>query len=204
MARMDDYRQAKRIAVETLRQRALSDLSRESGFDEHPGSAIRVPFLDRVYRVGYPDFEFTDMSGNPAEIPIYEQVLILHYLMGAHGVAPAGHWIPYRDIPGASLYHGVFIKRAVDPLRKVFGRNLPGFSRAAALLNGSRIAQGDLSFAFSPFPAVPLQLIVWEGDDEFPAEAGILFDRTVSGILSPEDVAWLSGMLVYRLITVSG
>jgi hypothetical protein len=50
---------------------------------------------------------------------------------------------------------------------------------------------------------VPLQLILWEGDNEFPAEANILFDKTIGRILSPEDVAWLAGMVVYRLIAFS-
>jgi len=61
----------------------------------------------------------------------------------------------------------------------------------------------DVGFEFKVFPKVPLQLILWEGDDEFPPEASILFDETIGEILSPEDVAWLSGMLVYRLIALS-
>jgi hypothetical protein len=52
-------------------------------------------------------------------------------------------------------------------------------------------------------PAVPLQLILWEGDDEFPAEANILFDKTIGRILSPEDIAWLAGMVVYRLMALA-
>jgi len=52
-------------------------------------------------------------------------------------------------------------------------------------------------------PNVPVRLILWAGDDEFPAAANILFDQNIGGILSPEDIAWLSGMLVYRLIALS-
>ncbi len=61
----------------------------------------------------------------------------------------------------------------------------------------------DVGFEFKVFPKVTLQLILWEGDDEFSTEANILFDETIGEILSPEDVAWLSGMLVYRLIALS-
>jgi hypothetical protein len=50
---------------------------------------------------------------------------------------------------------------------------------------------------------VPLQLVLYVGDEEFPAEANILFDHSVGEILSPEDIAWLAGMLVYRLIAIS-
>ncbi|MEE4264173.1 MAG: DUF3786 domain-containing protein [Desulfobacteraceae bacterium] len=44
---------------------------------------------------------------------------------------------------------------------------------------------------------------MWEGDAEFPAEANILFDQTIGRILPPEDVAWLAGMVVYRLMALS-
>jgi hypothetical protein len=46
-------------------------------------------------------------------------------------------------------------------------------------------------------------MTVWEGDDEFEPEANIVFDRTIGGILSPEDIAWAAGMVVYRLMALS-
>jgi hypothetical protein len=48
-----------------------------------------------------------------------------------------------------------------------------------------------------------VRLILWAGDDEFPAEANIVFDENIAEILSPEDIAWLAGMVVYRLISLS-
>jgi hypothetical protein len=44
---------------------------------------------------------------------------------------------------------------------------------------------------------------VWEGDDEFPAEANILFDAAVGDYLSPEDAAWLASLAVYRLMALA-
>ncbi|MEZ4604550.1 MAG: DUF3786 domain-containing protein [Desulfobacterales bacterium] len=38
---------------------------------------------------------------------------------------------------------------------------------------------------------VCVQLIIYEGDDEFEPEANILFDATAGEFLSPEDAAWL-------------
>ncbi|MBW2591755.1 MAG: DUF3786 domain-containing protein, partial [Deltaproteobacteria bacterium] len=73
----------------------------------------------------------------------------------------------------------------------------------ALALKGTAIEPGDAGFEFSILPKTPMQLILWEGDDEFPAEANILFDKTAGEILSPEDAAWLAGMLVYRLIAIS-
>ena len=203
MPRIDDYINACKLAVEKLSQESFETITQRSGFEPMDGQSLHIPFLDRTYLVSYPLFEFKDQAEGEKEIPIQEQVLILHYLMAVEVPDLTGRWISYREIPGASFYFGAFVKRAVDPLKKVFGQNISGFSRAAEKLGARIIENGDAGFEFRVLPAVPLQLILWEGDDEFPAEANILFDETIGRILSPEDVAWLAGMVVYRLIALS-
>ncbi len=203
MARVDDYLEAKKIAAQKLQGEPLSDLAERSGFEHLQEEQLRVPFLDRVYRVDCPLFEMVDEVGGSKEIPLQEQVLILHYLIGAGPKSPAGNWIPYREIPGASFYHSAFVKRAVDPLKKVLGQHPSRFSDAARRLNGHPISYGDVAFEFRIFPKVPIRIILWEGDEEFPAEANILFDDTISDIFSPEDAAWIASLLVYRLIALS-
>ena len=203
MPRIDDYINACKLAVEKLSQESFETIAERSGFEPSDSQSLHIPFLDRTYLVSTPLFEFKDRADSEKEIPIQEQVLILHYLMAAETPDLTGRWISYREIPGASFYFGAFVKRAVDPLKKVFGQNISGFSRAAEKLRARIIENGDAGFEFRVLPAVPLQLILWEGDDEFPAEANILFDETIGRILSPEDVAWLAGMVVYRLIALS-
>ncbi len=82
----------------------------------------------------------------------------------------------------------------------MFGSNVDGLRKAVDRLGGTAIESSGAVFGVTPLPYAPMQLIVWEGDEEFPAEANILFDATVGDYLSPEDVAWLAGMVVYRLM----
>jgi hypothetical protein len=203
MARIDDYIAAKKMAVEALSKGSSDDIAKRSGFQKKDPDTIRIPFLDNVYLVGFPEFEFADESGGLEEIPIQEQVLILHYLMAGNPTGPISRWISYREIPGAFFYFSAFVKRAVDPLKKVFGQNTPAFKKTAERIHGKALEVGDAGFEFRVFPGVPLQIILWEGDDEFPPEANILFDASIGEILSPEDAAWLAGMVVYRLIKLS-
>ncbi len=203
MPRINDYINARQIAVEKLSKESFENIVKRSGFETLRDNVLKVPFLDRVYQVHFPDFEFKNVSEKETAVPIQEQVLILHYLMAESTKKLTGNWIAYREITEASFYFSAFVKRAIDPLKKVFGRNIPGLSKTAKYTNGKAIDFGDVAFEFKVFPKVPLQLILWEGDDEFPPEANILFDETIGEILSPEDVAWLSGMLVYRLIALS-
>jgi hypothetical protein len=203
MPRIDDYLAARKLAQETLASEPFEQVRSRSGFEANRDGSLRIPFLNRLYRLSHPDFGFQDDSGSGKEIPLQEQIIILHYLMADWRGAPAGAWIAYREIPGAAFYFGAFVKRAIEPLKKAFGRDAAGFGRAAARLEGRPVEPGDAAFEFAVLPHVPLRLILYTGDEEFPPEANILFDRSVGGRLSPEDAAWLAGMLVYRLIALS-
>ncbi len=203
MARIDDYVNAKNIAVDNLSKDTLYPIAQRSGFEKKANNTLLIPFLNRVYSVSFPEFEFTDKKDSGKEVPIQEQVLILHYLE-ADSYPISGKWVAYREIPGASFYFSAFTKRAIDPLKNVFGNNVDGFIKAATMLKGKSVDIGDAAFEFQVLPEIPLQLIIHEGDEEFPAEANILFDETIGKMLSPEDVAWLAGMLVYRLMALAG
>ena len=203
MPRIDDYIAACRLARDKLAAEPYESLLARSGFEPAEGGGLRIPFLDRVYRLSYPGLEFADTSADAKEVPLQEQVLILHYLQADQPMGLSGEWVAYREIPGAGFYFGAFVKRAVDPLKKVFGQNIAGFGRAAGRLKGEPAGIGDAGYEFRLFPKVPVRVILYAGDEEFPAEANILFDRSIGRVLSPEDVAWMAGMLVYRLIALS-
>jgi hypothetical protein len=203
MARIDDYQNARHLAVETLRLQPLQEILKKSGYQGKGQENIHIPFLDRTYAVTYPDFVFSDVADAAKAVPLAEQVLILHYLSAQSPSRPVGRWVAYREIPGATFYFPAFVKRAIDPLKKAFGSDAAALKRTAARLNGKTIAAGDAACEFQVLPRVPLQLIVWEADLEFGAEGNILFDGGIADILSAEDIAWLAGMLVYRLIALS-
>jgi hypothetical protein len=200
MPRIDDYLGALALAREKLAAEPFERVVARSGFDLAPDNTLCVPFLNRVYRVSRTGFTFVDAAEQTRNVPLQEQILILHYLMARSAAAVAGDWVAYREIPGAAFYFGAFAKRAIDPLKKAFGRNVPGLAAAAARLMGRPVAPGDAGFEFRVFPKAPLRLILYAGDEEFAPEANILFDRSLGALLSPEDIAWMAGMVVYRLI----
>jgi lipopolysaccharide biosynthesis glycosyltransferase len=200
MARTDDYENAKKLAVENLSTIAFETITSYSGFDPLEEDIFRVPFLNRIYQIDYPEFNF--VSEDSHEIPIQEQVLLLHYMSG-RPLSEFNKWVAYREIPGASFYFSAFVKRAIDPLKKVFGNQLKILKHTAKKLDATSVEYGDLGLEFPILPNITVRVIMWKGDDEFPPEANILFPDNINEILSPEDIAWLAGMLVYRLIALS-
>jgi len=203
MPRIDDYKNARKLAIEKLATESFESILRRTEIEASGVNQFRIAFLNRAYRVAFPEMEFEDENGPEKEIPIQEQILILHYMSAADPPPLSGNWISYREIPGASFYYSAFVKRAVDPLKNTFGQNTEGLLKAGKLLGGRQIDTGDVGYEFRLLPNVPLRIILWAGDEEFAAAANILFDKNIGGILSPEDIAWLAGMLVYRLIALA-
>jgi hypothetical protein len=62
---------------------------------------------------------------------------------------------------------------------------------------------GDAAVELSYFPFVPITCILWKGDEEFPAEAAVLFDETAELFFSAEDMAVAGQMAVLELVKAS-
>jgi hypothetical protein len=203
MPRIDDYKTARQLAIEKLVTESFDTIMQRTGFESVAGNQFRVPFLNRAYRVGFPEFTFEDEADSQKEVPIQEQILILHYMLSPAPSPLTDNWISYREIPGASFYYSSFVRRAIDPLKKVFGQNIDNLLHAVVIMGGKTIDTGDAGYEFRLFPNIPVRLILWAGDEEFPAEANMVFDENIGSMLSPEDIAWLAGMLAYRLIALA-
>ena len=204
MARVDDYSAAADLARERLRARdpgALADAGgARLGSDSSGKWSLHIRFLGRLCAATWPELVFWSTE-NGQSLTLQEQVLILHYLERAKGCVLTGKWISYQEIPDGRFYMDAFIRRAKDPLVRSFGTRpemLLDLARSA--YGASPFDHGDVSAVFDAFPYVPVALILWNGDDDFPPEGNILFDGSVVDLLSAEDAAWLAGMAVYPLI----
>jgi hypothetical protein len=70
-------------------------------------------------------------------------------------------------------------------------------------LRGESLSFGDASFLFRTLPRLWMAVVLYLADDEFPANANVLFDATASHYLPTEDLAVLGGLLAGRLIRVA-
>ena len=208
MARIDDYNQALDLGKKGLSNKAPDIIAGFAGADirreEGGSSSLCLNFLNKEIHISWPDFEFSYNKSPDQEVPIQQQILLLHYLDGAwssKGAPIKGEWISFQEVPDGRFYLDAFHRRAKDPLVQTFGEKpelLEKFAKESFQAVSSD--QGDVSVIVQALPLVPVALIVWAGDDEFPPEGNILFDRNVIEIISAEDIAWLSGMVVYPLI----
>lgn len=203
MARINDYIEALEIAKEELRNRNPLHVCRLSGSlcIEKGGqpTGIRLTFLNRMVTISWPDLVFYQESSK--EIPIKQEILILHYLNGSKGKDLTGEWISYQDIPSAKFYLDAFNRRVKYPLVNTFGDQPDQLLLVAKeLFEAAKSSIGDISVQIQALPRVPITLVIWRGDEEFSSDGTILFDSTIKDILSAEDISELTSQIVYPLI----
>jgi len=201
LARTDDFINAFKLAAAELKDRDPAEVSRLSSVDFDPEEQeYRFDFIGRPHAACLPDFKIR-LIDSEQDVPVQEQGLILHYLNAADGTPPTGELITYREVPSGEFYYAAFVKRAEAPLLSVFGQSARGLVEAAGYFGGEPVADmGDAAVKIQALPQVALTLVIWEGDDEFEPSGKILFDKNVSHYLSTEDIAVVSGMVVYRLM----
>ncbi len=163
---------------------------------------VTVPFFGRPHLVTHPG---GDVSAGGAPAHVAMSILLLHYLLRADGVPSAGEWLAFRELPDGMFYAASFAQRAEAPLTQAFGAGsgsgdgLARLRAAAAVAGGLSLELADAAFAFQALPRLALAVLVWDGDEEFPAQASVVFDAAAGHYLPAEDLAGLGGLLARRL-----
>jgi hypothetical protein len=70
----------------------------------------------------------------------------------------------------------------------------------ARQFGGQKAEYGDAAVTIYPFSRVPVTLVLWRGDSDFPPEGNILYDSTVTDYLPTEDIIVLTETLVWKLV----
>jgi len=192
------------IALERARadwSSADPDLSATlAGCTRVPGGII-VPFFGAPHLVTHPAGEVLRQQEDGAR-PAHPSVTIvlIHYLLHADGARPAGEWLAFRDLPDALFYAQAFAGHAESALAGKFGRDLAGFQQSSVALGGLPLDLADAAYSFAALPRLPLAVLLWEGDDEFPGQARILFDANAGRQLPTEDLSGIGDWLAHRLL----
>ena len=205
MARIDDYKTARAMAAAELTQRnpkGVASRSRSIYFFEDGREGLVVTYFGEPRRVTWPEVTVAPVEGG-GELPLTEQILILHYLQNTTGAEPEGANIDFKQVPQGGFYWSAFVSRAQQPLLMTFGTAPEMYLQVATAMGGSPEPFGDAAARFLAFPLVPITHVLWGGDEEFDPEASILFDATIPEHLSTEDIAALAGASVYRLMAAA-
>jgi hypothetical protein len=165
--------------------------------DSHP--VITLDYLSRTYRISLPEVDIS-LADSDEEVPLKDKILLLHYLTQAKDTPLAEKSIAYKELPEGVGYFRTFHKRAIKPLVDHFGRQPTKLTEVAKELGGYKADYGDVAVTINAFKRVPITLVLWRGDEEFPPDGSILFDATVSDYLTIEDINVLCERIAWKLV----
>lgn len=195
-----------KVAYDALRTKLLevdrAALLAHTGARALGPDRIGLRCLGREHEIPFPDGTVLDADGT--ETPEHDAILLLLYLTEATGRPLEDRWVAFEQLSGGAGYIGSFRGRVLMPLLRTFGSRPADLVGAAAALDGEPLDLGDASVRLPALPRVPIALVMWGGDDEFPPSANIVFDASIEGYLDAEAATVLAEMAVRRLIDASG
>lgn len=166
----------------------------------HSGQGqFRLALWEQDIILSWPDFVARDArSGVP--LPTFSLAMLAYYFHTSDGLAPAGTWIAFTDLPDGSFYTAAFQGYTGSELVKHFGNDLAAFHAAAERAGGRVETFGDAAYAFQALPRVYLLAVGWQGDEDFAPSYRILFDAHAGHHVTTDACAILGSTLTKRLI----
>jgi hypothetical protein len=170
------------------------------------GRGFSLRLMGSAYRAEFPRFELLETGGQPAEEkPVDDEsmrVLVLRYLCKGRWIAPGDRQLSYSEIPWGELYFKNFEGRCIKRIERIFGNDPGSFSKLFEKyidLKGGRLSGKEHGWRFEFLSNIFMSIIIWEGDDEFPSKAQILFDDNFPAAFSAEDIAVAGDICISRL-----
>lgn len=186
-------------------KRSFNKILELSGGTPHDQNSLIVFYAGDHYLVRYPEGDvvfWDEEKGKVKEgtVEITTHILILQYLTEVCGVQPTGRWISFRELPGGNNHFGTFKLEAMEPLAQHFGNSPEKFSEICQILKGRKLDMGDLAYAIPALPKLEVALVLWLADEEFPAQANVLYDANASQHLNTEALEVMVINLVEKMV----
>lgn len=119
---------------------------------------------------------------------------VLWYLVGAKDIGLTGRLVRPSDVRGGHHFFRGTHELPLDRVAEKYTAGKEVFIRRGKKLGGGLLALGDASLELLPLPRVPVTLVLWLGDEEFPPGVDLFFDSTCQMHL-PLDIIWSVAML---------
>ena len=120
-------------------------------------------------------------------LPIPTQTYLIRYLLEGKRVPWQNTWKTFREMPWGELYIKPYTGRVLTRAAFTFGTRLAAFKAACEKLGATPVPNGDAGYEFSFIGGYKVRILVWEGDDEFPPNAQILYSDNFEDGFAPED-----------------
>ncbi|MGN0335085.1 MAG: DUF3786 domain-containing protein [Lachnospiraceae bacterium] len=113
-------------------------------------------------------------------------------------------WVSFASLKSAGVFGPAFQTGIHEVLARTFAGHTSELSAALEAMGGHKLSVGDVGYEISAFHEIPMRIIFWDKDEEFPAQANLLFDRSASQYIHVESIVTIASVFLERLSSLSG
>ena len=150
------------------------------------GKEFYVNLLGREFAVSHPVYALRALDGGKLP-PLPTQTFLLRYFLESKKTPWAGQWKTFREMPWGEMYIKPYTGRVLTRAAFTFGTRVSAFKAACEKMGAAVLSHGDAGFQFDLIGDYRMQILVWEGDEEFPPNAQILYSDNFSEGFAAED-----------------
>ena len=125
------------------------------------------------------------------------------YYSAAHPVA-SGNLVAFRQVKRVYPFEAAYRRTIIFRLQELFAGKTEELRKACEALGGTLLPQGDVGYVLPVFPFLNIAVLFWDKDEEFEAQANMLFDTEITEFMHEENVVCVAADAVYYLTLAAG
>ena len=125
------------------------------------------------------------------------------YYSAAHPVA-SGNLVAFRQVKRVYPFEAAYRRTIISRLQELFAGKTEELRKACEALGGTLLPQGDVGYVLPVFPFLNIAVLFWDKDEEFEAQANMLFDSEITEFMHEENVVCVAADAVDYLTLAAG
>jgi hypothetical protein len=129
------------------------------------------------------------------------KILLLHYVRTAGKGNLSGKLVSYSELKAGLIKASAFQRDCEEPLKELFDADMNMVVSALGRLGAESRKGFPTEYAWHIYllPKIPVVILYWPNDEEFPSKVKILFDSTADRFLDTESLIFLVEGLVKNI-----
>jgi len=183
-----------------LAEKNPEDVCRLALCDYNPmKKEYRISVWGEDYGIYPQESQIIRLQENNPDVRHLLGLFIIYYLLRSKDINISKEWISEKDIPGGPTFFRGPHKIPTQIIEKRYENNIKEFKAVCERLDGIPLDMADAAYVFEITPRIPVAVQFWDMDDEFSAEAKLLFDKTIAEQLAPDIVFCLTVEICRRI-----
>lgn len=163
---------------------------------------LYIIYFSKRFRIDRKNGFITEDGKNPG----FDTVMNIYntfYYSAAHPVA-SGNLVAFRQVKRVYPFEAAYRRTIISRLQELFSGKTEELRKACEALGGTLLPQGDVGYVLPVFPFLNIAVLFWDKDEEFEAQANMLFDSEITEFMHEENVVCVAADAVYYLTLAAG